>query len=244
MTSTVQTSREEVRTFWTGAPLSNYEILSLKSFVATGARVILYSYEDDLAVPDGVELRDASEVLPGPVHEFRQASGEITLSQHSDIFRYVMLEKFGGWYADLDVICMTKQLPQVETYFAPMMENLLNTAVLKFPKGSSLLNSLLQESRRMLPAMLETATTASGLSIGPLLLTDLVKKLDLEHALVPRSRIYEIAYSEAMDFFEPQKCQEILARLLKVISLIYGTMSGGRIGCPRVSVRQKAAFSM
>ena len=65
--STMQ--REEVRTFWTGPVLSYYEILSLKSFVATGARVFVYSYEKDLEVPDGAELVDAAEILSGEVHD-------------------------------------------------------------------------------------------------------------------------------------------------------------------------------
>src|ERR1700734_658922 len=35
--------RPEVRLFWTGPPLSPYEELSLRSFIAAGARVLLYA---------------------------------------------------------------------------------------------------------------------------------------------------------------------------------------------------------
>ncbi|HEY6733687.1 MAG TPA: hypothetical protein VI256_07810, partial [Roseiarcus sp.] len=56
--------REEVRAFWTGPRLSPYEELSLLSFVATGARVLLYSSDMTLRVPDGVELMDVNELLP------------------------------------------------------------------------------------------------------------------------------------------------------------------------------------
>ena len=60
----------EVRVFWTGPPLSPYELLSLQSFVHAGARVFLYSTTKTLRVPDGVELLDVRELWPGPVHRF------------------------------------------------------------------------------------------------------------------------------------------------------------------------------
>src|SRR3954462_2091199 len=114
MTSRPPPQPQEVRAFWTGPSLSLYEQLSLQSFVAAGAQVQLFSYERDLQVPDGVELIDATELLPGRVHKFRHASGDKSLALHSDLFRYVALEKFGGWYVDADVICIGTQLPTDE----------------------------------------------------------------------------------------------------------------------------------
>src|SRR5882757_378113 len=67
--------RPEVRLFWTGPPLSPYEELSLRSFVAAGARVLLYATNKDLAVPEGVERIDAREILSGQVHQFTFADG-------------------------------------------------------------------------------------------------------------------------------------------------------------------------
>ena len=78
------TQREEVRTFWTGPVLSYYETLSLKSFVATGARVFVDAYEKDLVVADGVELVDAHEILYGEVQEFRHTKGDKSLALHSE----------------------------------------------------------------------------------------------------------------------------------------------------------------
>jgi hypothetical protein len=114
MKSTLPPQRQEVRAFWTGPSLSLYEQLSLTSFVAAGARVQLFSYEPELVVPDGVELVDANELLPGPVHQFRHASGDKSLALHSDLFRYVAIEKFGGWYVDVDVICVGRSFPAEE----------------------------------------------------------------------------------------------------------------------------------
>jgi hypothetical protein len=49
--------------FWSG-PLSAMERLSMASFVANGHPVDLYSYGELAALPDGVRLRDAADILP------------------------------------------------------------------------------------------------------------------------------------------------------------------------------------
>src|SRR5690606_25820212 len=51
-----------VRTLWHGE-VSVYEELSLLSFLQHGHTVELYSYEP-IAVPEGVKLCDAREILP------------------------------------------------------------------------------------------------------------------------------------------------------------------------------------
>ena len=102
----------EVRMFWTGPPLSLYELLSLQSFIAAGARVSVYSTSKTLRVPEGVELLDARELWPGPVHRFFYPDGDPSSALHSDLVRYVMLHRFGGWYADLDMICLRRSTDQ------------------------------------------------------------------------------------------------------------------------------------
>ena len=71
--------RQEVRTFWTGPSLSYYEDLSLRSAVASGARVLLYTYNKNLTVPEGFELADAREVLFGPLYQFHQMTATFRL---------------------------------------------------------------------------------------------------------------------------------------------------------------------
>src|ERR1700731_5449591 len=149
LTPTVQPQqpkkRQEVRLFWTGPSLSLYEQLSLKSFVAAGARVQLFSYEDDFAIPDGVELVNANEILPGPVYAFRHASGDKSLALHSDLFRYVAIEKYGGWYVDADIVCIGKQLPASSVYIARETDKIVNGAVMKFPAQSPLMTEAIKE---------------------------------------------------------------------------------------------------
>ena len=205
--------RQEVRAFWTGPSLSLYENLSLNSFVAAGARVQLFSYERDLAVPDGVELVDANELLPGPVHQFRHSSGDKSLALHSDLFRYVAIEKFGGWYVDVDIVCIGKQLPASSVYIARETDKIVNGAVMKFPAQSPLMTEAIKEARRLLPQTGMASTHEARLLIGPPLMTRLISEFALDHVVRPRSSAYEIGYDEIPAFFDPAACERLQERV-------------------------------
>ena len=207
------TPREEVRTFWTGPVLSYYEILSLKSLVATGARVFVYSYEKDLNVPDGVELVDADDILSGEVHEFRHANGDKSLALHSDLFRYAALQRYGGWYADLDIICLKDKLPDAKTYFAFMADKLLNSAILKFTARSAFMDTVMNEAWQTLPEASAAYTDAARVSVGPTLFTRMIYEHGMYHLVLQKSKAYELAYHETMAFFDPKRCEETMARL-------------------------------
>lgn len=55
---------QQIVSLWIGGALGLIERLSLRSFVAHGHPVALYSYTEIGSVPPGVEQRDAAEVLP------------------------------------------------------------------------------------------------------------------------------------------------------------------------------------
>src|SRR3954469_3335884 len=211
--SLIAPPRQEVRAFWTGPSLSLYEQLSLTSFVAAGARTQLFSYERDLAVPDGVELVDAHELLPGEVHQFRHASGDKSLALHSDLFRYVALEKFGGWYVDVDIVCLGRQLPAEETYIARETEKVVNGAVMKFPAQSPLLIEAIKEARRLLPQTGMASSHEARVLIGPALMTRLIGDFGLDAAVRPRSSAYEIGYDEILSMFDPSSCERLQERV-------------------------------
>jgi Glycosyltransferase sugar-binding region containing DXD motif len=205
--------RQEVRAFWTGPSLSLYEQLSLTSFVATGARVQLFSYENDLAVPDGVELVNANELLPGPVHQFRHASGDRSLALHSDLFRYVAIEKFGGWYVDVDIVFIGRQLPTDDIYIARETDKVVNGAVMKFPAQSALMTAAIKEAQRLLPQTGMASTHEARVLIGPSLMTRLLGEFGLDRKVRPRSCAYEIGYDEILSFFDPASCERLQERV-------------------------------
>ncbi len=205
--------REEVRTFWTGPPLSFYEILSLKSLVATGARVVLYSYENDLVVPEGVELRDAREILSDEVLQRHNADSDKGWSRHSDLCRYIMLQRFGGWYVDLDVICLRDHLPSAEMYYARADAATIYNGIMKFPAGFAALGDLIAQAEKILPVADKALTEEARVVLGPPLLSRVLRDHGLDDRAQPRARAYEIPFQEALAFFNPAQCGEVEARL-------------------------------
>ena len=65
------------------------------------------------------------------------------IAQHADIFRYHLLYKYGGWWVDTDVYCLTGNLPVQPYAWAEQEPGVLNNAILKFPKGDALCGELL-----------------------------------------------------------------------------------------------------
>ena len=100
-TGTIPSSNRVIQGLWLGEPLSTLERLCMKSFMANGHEFHLYAYEELQGIPKGVVVKDANEIVPKErIKEFRWFAG------FSDFFRYSLLAKKGGWYVDMDVICL------------------------------------------------------------------------------------------------------------------------------------------
>jgi len=205
--------RQEVRTFWTGPNPSYYEELSLRSAVASGARVLLYTYNRNLIVPEGVELADAREVLSGPLYQFHHSDGDLSLALHSDLFRYLAIQKFGGWYMDLDIVVMTAQMPDDKVYLAYQEDGVVNAAVMKFPAQSPIMTAALDEAMRLLPAAGTAAPGADHGMVGPKLITRLSSEYAIDHLVRPKVSAYEIHPNEVLMFFDPRQCEAVFERL-------------------------------
>jgi hypothetical protein len=205
--------RQEVRTFWTGPNPSYYEELSLRSAVASSARVLLYTYNKNLTVPDGVELVDAREVLSGPLYQFHHHDGDLSLALHSDLFRYLAIEKFGGWYMDLDIVVMTSELPDDKIYLAYQEDGVANAAVMKFPAQSPIMRAAIDEAMRLLPSAGAAAPGADHGIVGPKLITRLSSDYAIDHLVRPKGCAYEIHPNEVLMFFDPRQCEVVFERL-------------------------------
>jgi hypothetical protein len=89
-----------VHMLWLSAELSRLARLSLASFVANGYRVVLWSYEPEAHADHGVEVRDATAVIPMGHDE------AANLAYHSSLFRYRLLASEGGIWSDMDVVAL------------------------------------------------------------------------------------------------------------------------------------------
>lgn len=92
-----------VKSLWIGEALTNNEILCIKSFLYHSHEFHLYAYSQTENLPSGVTLKDANDILPKK-SLFRDSAG--SFASFADWFRLKMLYELGGWWVDMDVICL------------------------------------------------------------------------------------------------------------------------------------------
>lgn len=125
-----------IQGFWDGGPLTTMEKLSICSFLANGHQFHLYSYHEVEGVPAGAELKDASLILPqSEMNRFKDVYA------YGDWFRIWMLNSIGGWWSDLDNICLKPfDMPE---------EHVGMCNPLKCPPGSPVLAWVFDECKKL-----------------------------------------------------------------------------------------------
>ncbi|MEK6788330.1 MAG: glycosyltransferase [Pseudomonadota bacterium] len=92
---------------WVNGDLPSYATASIQSFLKQGHSVHLWTYNLEIKAPPNCVIRNAEDVLSAD-KIFGYAHGEYKghLSGFSDWFRYQLLFDQGGWWSDIDVICV------------------------------------------------------------------------------------------------------------------------------------------
>lgn len=94
-------SNKVIQGLWVGTRLSTMEVMCIKSYQAHGHEFHLYTYGPLKNIPEGTVVKDANEIVPeSDIKKFQN------FANFSDWWRWNMLYKNGGWYADLDAICL------------------------------------------------------------------------------------------------------------------------------------------
>ena len=139
-------SNNTIQSLWIGGRLSTMERLSIASFRANGHPYRLYVYDEVEGVPEGVEVLDASAILPRTevFANTKEGMGHGSFASFSDWFRYEMLARDGGWWADTDVVCLRPLDFDSEAVIATSREGKWGTpainCMMRFAPGDPLLN--------------------------------------------------------------------------------------------------------
>ncbi|MEO6523829.1 MAG: hypothetical protein ABIN91_19250 [Mucilaginibacter sp.] len=83
--------------------LLDIEICSINSFINSGFEYHLYAYNNVCGMPGGVLLKDATVIL-GINEVSYSTSGDPSFFIH--LFKLSLLYRNGGWWADMNVICL------------------------------------------------------------------------------------------------------------------------------------------
>ena len=134
-----------VYSLWMGPDLSIIEILSIMSFLKNGHKYILYTYGDIKNIPNGVEVRDGSKILSEDCFQKVKINcPDKYYTTFANWFRCEMLYCHGGWWVDLDIICL-KYLdftsPYVFSQFNQiddMGNQMVNNGIIKSPSRTSI----------------------------------------------------------------------------------------------------------
>lgn len=173
---------DTVQSLWIGGSLSTMERLSAASFVANGHPYHLYTYGDVDGTPPGVEVRDASEILPEDTvfANTGKGIGEGGFAGFSDWFRYELMSRRGGWWVDTDVVCVRPFEFERASVVATSREGKWGTpalgCVLRLPPGDPLLEFCLDVCRT---EDIVTMVEKSYPAIGPHLIQRGIRELEL-----------------------------------------------------------------
>ncbi len=133
-----------VQSLWIGDRLGPLEQLCIASFLEQGHPFELFVYNDVAGLPDGTQLRDAAEIMPQS-DLLRIGFGH--MQSCSDLFRYKLLHERGGWWVDMDMLCV-RPLPFAHDHVYGWEDNeYVNGAALYAPRGSSLMRTAFIEAR-------------------------------------------------------------------------------------------------
>jgi mannosyltransferase OCH1-like enzyme len=183
--------REIIQGLWIGRELSVMEQMSISSFLANGHEYHLYAYEDALRVPEGAVIRDANEILPASL--IFQYAGFKSYAGFSNYFRYKLLLEKGGWWADMDMICLHPFDFRDEYVFSSEIdkgEEVVTSGIIKAPAGSELINYAWEVCRQKDPGSLRWGET------GPRLMAEAVRKFSLERYRKPHQVFCPISFDE------------------------------------------------
>jgi hypothetical protein len=197
---------------WIGDALGPIERACMRSVLKQGHQLVLYSYGDVQGVPEGVEIRDASEVLP---RTLLPADWHSRSDLYSDWFRYEIQKRDLGIWLDLDVYLLAPLRTSEQYVFGEYERGKINGAVLRIPSNAPILGALLDQfkkgalvravpwERRLATALRKLAFGVSHLSsspwgsTGPFALTRLVPQFGLSRYAEPPEVFYPVRWQDA-----------------------------------------------
>lgn len=177
-------TRTIIQTMWVGGPLTPMGQLSAESFLAHGHDLHMYAYHRIENAPAGVTLLDAREILPeAKVIPQQRGFGRGSYAPFADLFRYRLLWERGGWWSDVDMVCLRPwQFPAtriVASYWRRKRANTPLNCVLRFPPGDPLIRYCLDRSMEV------DLSSAEYGAIGPALVERAVKETGAADTVVP-----------------------------------------------------------
>ena len=241
----------DVATFWHG-PLDRLRQTCLRSQVAAGHKVTVYSFDPIPGLPDGVANAGAEAILPHAFSERLrppQPDGswrDWTTLQFSDFFRMRLMAERAGLWLDADVLLLKPvEIDPIKPLFAWERPRQLGNSVLYLPPGDPIVTAFegLMEQKELTPDWLSLrhrltfalrrlrggSNRLADIRVaifGPAALTALARREgELQHAL-PKQSFYAV-HADPKLFFEPADFSKYLddATTVRAVSPVNALIS-------------------
>ena len=217
----------EVVTFWHG-PLDALRQTCLRSQVAAGHKVTVYSFDPIPGLPESVGNAEAEAILP---HAFSEKLRPLqpdgswrdwTTLQFSDFFRMRLMAESAGLWLDADVLLLKPiEIDPARPYFAWERPRQIGNSVLYLPANDPIVTAFegLMEQEELTPdwlslrhrltfALRRLRGGSSRLSdirvaiYGPAALTALAHRAGSSRDALPKKSFYAV-HAEPKRFFKP-----------------------------------------
>jgi len=191
-----------IQSLWIGEKLTKMEQLSIKSFIDNGHEYHLYTYDDVKGIPEGTIVKDGNEILDkSEIYYYKNGS----VSAFSNLFRFTLLFKKGGYWADTDLVCIkpfkleqdfvisSEPLPDYSGYH-------VTSSLLKIPKNSKEAMEGVVYQRQIKEDILSGKIEWSA---GPLCVKKIVEIYKLEKYVLPWNSTCNCSYNDVPSIFNP-----------------------------------------
>jgi hypothetical protein len=217
----------DIVTFWRG-PLDRLRQTCLRSQLAAGHKITVYSFDTIPGLPDGIGHADAEAILPRAFSEkLRPAEldgswRDWTTLQFSDFFRMRLMARGAGLWLDADVLLLKSiVLDPAEPYFAWERPRQLGNSVLYLPPDDPIVAGFerLMQQDALTPEWLSLrhrislalkrlrggSNRVSDVRVaiyGPAALTALANRTGSSRYALPQKSFYAV-HADPKHFFEP-----------------------------------------
>ena len=191
-----------IQSLWIGGTFSKMERLSAQSFIDCGHEYHLYTYGKVENVPEGVIIKNGEEILSkNEIFTYKNGS----YSAFSNYFRFHLLHKKGGYWADTDLICVKKfnfKAPYVivSEPDSKYNRNIPTSCLIKLPKKSNITSRAIQIQKHHKKLILSGRLRWSS---GPMTINDLVKTFNLHKYVLPWNSISSCYWNDAKSIVDP-----------------------------------------
>jgi hypothetical protein len=206
------------KSFWHGG-LSLLHKACLQSFIRHGHEFRLYSYHPQDAGP-GVIICDANEIVrESEIFYVRDRNtGSPDIAPFSDFFRLKLLRDGGGWWCDVDTVCLTAAVPAAPLAWSrgcvALKPNTVFNGIMASPANQPFIAEMYRRAKRLRP------NVTSREQLGSELLSGMIEEFGLPADIggTPET-FYPLGWVEIFKLWLPDYAPEVRGKTAGAVFL-------------------------